>query len=243
MKQTNWQIHPLGDAAVIIEFGYEIGLDVLANVQQALHALEQEPIAGIVEYVPSYTTLAVYYEMEAWTDSRQPSISPYEAICTYLEHRLSALFQSSSDSPQLEQSITRIPVCYGGKYGPDLDEVAAYHGLTAADIIHLHSGTTYTIYALGFAPGFPYLGGMPESIAVPRRDTPRLRIPGGSVGIAGRQTGIYPLDTPGGWQLIGRTPLLLFRPEQHPPVLLESGGQVQFYPITPAEYEQWQEQE
>ncbi len=242
MKQTRWQMEPLGDAAVIIEFGHEIGLDVLANVQQALRVLEQEPVTGIIEYVPSYTTLAVYYDMEAWADHRQPSIPPYEAICMYLERRLSDAFQSSSDSQRLQQSITRIPVCYGGEYGPDLDVVASYHGISAADVIQIHSGALYTIYALGFAPGFPYLGGMPESIAVPRRDTPRLHIPAGSVGIAGKQTGIYPLDTPGGWQLIGRTPLRLFRPEQHPPVLLESGGQVQFYPITSAKYEQWREQ-
>ncbi len=243
MEPKSWRMYPLGDAAILIEFGQEIGLEVLADVQQAQRFLEQEQLSGIIEYVPSYTTLAVYYEMEKWADKRQPSVTPYEAICSALDRRLLAAFQQSPDSQLLEPQIIRIPVCYGGEYGPDLDEVAAYHCLSTADVIRIHSSAQYTIYALGFAPGFPYLGGMAEAIAVPRRDTPRLRIPAGSVGIAGRQTGIYPLDTPGGWQLIGRTPLRLFRPEQEPPVLLESGGKVQFYPITATEYEQWRVKE
>ncbi|MFD1888112.1 5-oxoprolinase subunit PxpB [Paenibacillus wenxiniae] len=243
MVQKNWRMEPLGDAVVLIEFGREIGLEVLADVQQALRIFEQEPIAGIIEYVPSYTTLAVYYEIEQWANSRQLSVTPYQAVCTALDQRLTAGFQLSSDSQPSAQQLIRIPVCYGGEYGPDLDEVATYHGLSPADVVRIHSSASYTIYALGFAPGFPYLGGMPESIAIPRHDTPRVHIPAGSVGIAGMQTGIYPLDTPGGWQLIGRTPLRLFRPEQEPPVLLESGGAVQFYPITPDEYEQWRLQE
>ncbi|WP_322904284.1 5-oxoprolinase subunit PxpB [Paenibacillus campi] len=240
MNNARWKLYPLGDAAVLIEFGQRIGLDVLAYVQQALRSLEQERITGVVEYVPSYTTLTVYYDMEQWLDRNDSAVTPYEAICTLLQTRLSALFQRQFADAASPPPLFRIPVCYGGQYGPDLAEVAAYHRLSTAEVVRLHSSVDYTIYALGFAPGFPYLGGMPESIAVPRRNTPRLRIPAGSVGIAGMQTGIYPLETPGGWQLIGRTPVRLFRPEQEPPVWLESGGKVQFYAITPAEYAQWQ---
>ncbi len=239
MSNQPWVMYPLGDAAVLIEFGDRIGLDVLASVQDAMASLEREPICGVVECVPSYTTLTVYYDITQIAHSHHNSSSPYEALCLLLEARLAHVQQQSLADSAEQSPVIRIPVCYGDEFGPDLNEVAAYHSMSSEEVVRIHTGADYTIYAIGFAPGFPYLGGMSESIAVPRKGTPRLRIPEGSVGIAGTQTGIYPLETPGGWQIIGRTPLRLFQPEQDPPVLLTAGRTVQFYPITAAQYEAW----
>jgi inhibitor of KinA len=135
-----------------------------------------------------------------------------------------------------------IPVCYGGEFGADLDFVAKHANLTPGEVIEIHSAADYLVHMIGFAPGFPYLGGMSSKIAAPRRSSPRLKVPAGSVGIAGEQTGIYPLETPGGWQLIGRTPLALFRPEQDPPTLLQPGDIVRFRPITPQQFRELKEQ-
>ena len=137
--------------------------------------------------------------------------------------------------------VVEIPVCYGGQYGPDLAFVAQHNGLTEEEVIALHVSGEYYIYMLGFAPGFPYLGGLPERIAAPRHEVPRASVPAGSVGIAGNQTGIYPVSTPGGWQLIGCTPLVLFRPSENPPSLLLPGDTVRFRAISTAEMQAWPE--
>jgi allophanate hydrolase subunit 1 len=129
-----------------------------------------------------------------------------------------------------------IPVCYGGEFGPDLDEVAELCGLTAVEVVALHAGGEYLAYMIGFAPGFPYLGGLPDQLVVPRKAAPRLHVPAGSVGLAGKQTGVYPQDSPGGWQIIGRTPIRLFTPERTPPTLLQAGDVVRFRAISCEEY-------
>jgi len=132
--------------------------------------------------------------------------------------------------------VTEVPTIYGNEYGPDLEFVAKHNGLTPEEVVQIHAGTAYLIYMLGFMPGFVYLGGMSPKIATPRLETPRIKIPGGSVGIAGSQTGIYPAESPGGWQLIGRTPLKLFDPYRQPPALLQAGNYVTFVSITPQEF-------
>lgn len=132
--------------------------------------------------------------------------------------------------------VIEIPVCYGEEFGPDLEFVANHNGLTPEEVIRIHSSAEYLVYMVGFAPGFPYLGGMPEAIAAPRRPSPRLAIPAGSVGIAGKQTGVYPIETPGGWQIIGRTPIALFVPDSNPPTILASGDRICFRPISRQEY-------
>lgn len=295
MKQA-WTLHPLGDAAILIEFGNVISEDLLAKVQQAMLVLEQSSFPGLVECVPSYTTLAVYYDpaiVAGWdktyfldyiegrddpyakhpyaehpngsTTSLHPihpvhhessskriddSVqhikelphTPYNRICALLDTLLGRVV-SVANAIKVEPTIVEIPVCYGGEYGPDLAHVAAHNGLTEQEVITLHSGGDYLVYTLGFAPGFPYLGGLSEQLATPRRDTPRVRIPAGSVGIAGVQTGIYPLETPGGWQLIGRTPISLFRPHRQPPTLLSSGNRLVFRPISEQEYIQLYERD
>ena len=141
------------------------------------------------------------------------------------------------DESLKDQRTVEIPVCYGGDYGPDLEFVAQHNSLTEEKVVAIHSAADYLVYMIGFAPGFPYLGGMSEQIAAPRRESPRLQIPAGSVGIAGAQTGVYPIETPGGWQLIGRTPLELFRPTEDPPTRLRAGDIVRFRPITSEEFD------
>jgi len=141
-------------------------------------------------------------------------------------------------SQEQKQEIVEIPVCYGGKFGPDLEIVAKHNQLTPDEVITIHSEGLYLIYMIGFAPGFPYLGGLSDKIATPRRESPRFKIPAGTVGIAGDQTGVYPIETPGGWQLIGRTPVKLFNPKHSSPTLLKTGSYIRFIPIPPKEYEQ-----
>ena len=151
--------------------------------------------------------------------------------------RLEALLQKAKINKEGGRPTVRIPVCYGGEFGPDLDYVAEYHHMTPEDVIRIHSGATYLVYMIGFAPGYPYMGGLPEEISTPRRKTPRLKIPKGTVALAGSQAGVYPLETPGGWQLLGRTPLELFHPEDEAhPTVLQAGDKVQFYAITLEEY-------
>lgn len=209
---------PVGDRAVRAAFGAEITPQINAHVRRLCRRLEAEPIWGVTEWVPGYATVTVYY---------QPWDIGYDALCTALAERA----EERPDTPLPETWGVEIPVCYGGEYGPDLDEVAALHGLSPAQVIERHRAVGYLVYFLGFLPGFPYLGGLDPSLATPRRATPRPRVPAGSVGIAGAQTGIYPLETPGGWQIIGRTPLSLYDPARQPPALLAAGASVRFIPI------------
>jgi inhibitor of KinA len=241
------RLEPLGDHAVVVRFGTSIDPHIHSQVMQFSASLEQEPLPGMVEYIPAYVTVTVFYDpfqlYERYKGrqrmdggSRQP-FSPYEWFCGQIRERLNNLGQTAPVSGRL----VKIPVLYGGEMGPDLGEVARHNNLTEQEVIETHASGDYQVYMIGFAPGFPYIGGMPEKIATPRRQSPRLSIPAGSVGIAGKQTGIYPLETPGGWQIIGRTPLRLFRPEADPPSLLQAGDRVQFVPITEEEFRAYEE--
>ena len=232
------RLYPLGDAAVVVNFGTRIDMETHRKVGAFASLLEKHPFPGMVEYVPAFTTVTVYYDVFRTYRHCRP-VSPYAAVCGYLQQ----LLRNVGDKAGAEATIVEIPVCYGEEFGPDLEEVARFTGLSAERVIEIHSGADYVVYMIGFAPGFPYLGGLPEEIAAPRRATPRLRIPAGSVGIAGRQTGIYPLATPGGWQLIGRTPVRLFHPGKNPPTLLKAGDIVKFVPISRSEYERWKQKE
>lgn len=213
----------LGDRAVVVELGDGIDDETFDRVQALSQSLARASIPGVVEHVPAYTTVTIYYD---------PSRASYADVCSAVEQ----LRPEVAGSEKVTARTVVIPVCYGGEFGVDLAHVAAHHGLTADEVIAIHSGAAYRVSMLGFAPGFAYLGGMPERIATPRRDTPRLKTPAGSVGIAGSQTGIYPLETPGGWQIIGRTPLQLFRPTENPPTLLSPGDAVRFRPIISEEF-------
>jgi len=228
----NWAIDPLGDAALLIRFGEGIDEGVNRMVQAAASRLEAEPFPGYLECVPSFGTIAVYYDPVELNRPREAGTA-FE----YVGSLIGKLLQDLGANAGTERETIEIPVCYGGEFGPDLAYVAEFNGLDEAEVVNIHTGRDYLVFALGFAPGFPYLGGMSDRISAPRKATPRLSIPAGSVGIAGTQTGIYPLETPGGWQIIGRTPLALFRPEQEPPVLLRSGQYIRFRAVSASEYD------
>lgn len=218
-------ISPLGDAAVVVSFGDDIDPDTHQKVLAFAEGLDSSPPSGMVEYIPAFTTVTAIYD---------PLVSTYDEFSAAIQ---AALDKIGPAAAHLQREPIDIPVCYGDEFGPDLDFVAAHNEITPDEVIEIHSGETYLVYMIGFAPGFPYLGGMSPRIAAPRLDTPRRAVPVGSVGIAGNQTGVYSIATPGGWRLIGRTPLQLFRPTARRPSLLQAGDHVRFVPIPRAEYE------
>ena len=228
--------HPLGDAAIVIQAGTDISEDIHERVKQLFLCIEQHPFDGYVEAVQAFTNVTVFYEHYKVYQSaqlKQRAISPYEWVKDYIENLLEDNWQEGN---QAKRRIVDIPVCYGGELGPDLEEVARINGLTPEEVVRIHTSGTYLVYMIGFAPGFPFLGGLSEKIAAPRRETPRMSIPKGSVGIAGKQTGVYPISTPGGWQLIGQTPLSLFRPNAERPSLLKAGDEVRFVQLSEKEF-------
>ncbi len=233
------QIRPLGDAALVIQIGEGINVATHNKVKSIMNLIEKQPFEGLIETVPAYNSVTVYYNpVDVYFLNRKKDCEiPYEIVKT----TLLGLLNTSLSIESTKERIVKIPVVYGGEMGPDLEYVAHYNGLTPNEVIEIHSNTEYLVYMIGFAPGFPFMGGMDKKIATPRKDIPRLAIPPGSVGIAGNQTGIYPLETPGGWQIIGRTPLSLFLPEQSPPTLLQSGDRIHFSPISLDEYNDWRE--
>ena len=218
-----FQISPLGDLAVVLAFGNEIKEKTNRQIQIFTNKLEKEKIRGIVEWVPAYTTLTIYY---------QPEVITYDSLNAELERVANSQGQSKQD----RTLVYEIPVCYGGDWGQDLAYVAEYHGLDEEEIIHLHANREYLIYMMGFMPGFPYLGGLPEKLAVPRLETPRKNVLPGAVGIGGNQTGIYPSDVPSGWRIIGTTPVTLFSPEKEEPFLFSSGHYIKFVPINEEQF-------
>lgn len=233
------KIEPFGEQAVRMTFGDRIAPSVQQEINQFIHIFDRRPFAGFIEYVPAYTNVVFYYDPVTVIHQGRKDAPAQRQVCDYLEKL--ALRMDTDRQPALPRRVVRIPVCYGGRFGPDLGTVAEHHRLTEEEVIARHSAPEYLVYMLGFAPGFPFLGGLPEELATPRRATPRLKIAAGSVGIAGQQTGAYPLDSPGGWQIIGRTPVALFIPASDPPTLLAPGDLVKFEPITELEFRQLQE--
>ncbi|PRS68243.1 5-oxoprolinase subunit PxpB [Bacillus sp. NMTD17] len=228
--------HPLGDAAIVIQAGADICEEIHERVVQLFSCIEQYPFAGYVEAVQAFTNVTVFYEPYTVYQSahlQKMDLSPYEWVKNYIETLLEEKWQ---EGVQSKRRIVDIPVCYGGELGPDLEEVARINRLTTEEVVRIHTAGTYLVYMIGFAPGFPFLGGLSEKIAAPRRETPRMSIPKGSVGIAGKQTGVYPISTPGGWQLIGQTPLPLFYPDEKVPSLLRAGDEVRFVQMSEKEF-------
>lgn len=212
-----------GDSCLNVEFGSSISLEVNGRVQQLRRVLQDRAFPGVRELVPTYRSLSVYFD-------------PVETDAGALADRLESMAAAMGEGLSESGDVVVVPVCYGGAFGPDIKNVAEHNGLSEEDVVRLHTRPDYCCYMLGFTPGFPYLGGMDEQIAAPRLENPRTLIPAGSVGIAGSQTGIYPIDSPGGWQIIGRTPLMLFNPLREPPTLLEAGLWVRFEAIPEGEY-------
>jgi inhibitor of KinA len=223
------RIVPAGDSAIVVELdGPGGGIDAAVNAEAIALAdsIQRASFPGVRDVVPTYRTVAVYFD---------PLRVDYDRLLAHLERAASRA--ATGDAPAA--ALVRIPVCYGGEHGPDLFEVAAYAGVSEAEVVQLHARVTYRVFMLGFVAGFAYLGTVDERIAMPRRETPRVRVPAGSVGIAGAQTGVYPTATPGGWRLIGRTPVKPFDATRADPFLMKAGDGVQFYAIGPEEYEAW----
>jgi len=217
----------MGDRGLLLELGDEISFEVNEKVRRITLAIRSEAIDGIVEIIPTYRSLLILYN---------PLILSLGALKERIRRLEEGLQQARFPDPKL----TKIPVAYGGFFGPDLEEVAKYHQISTEEVIQLHCSKPYFIYMIGFMPGFPYMGELPEALATPRLKTPRLSVPAGSVGIAQRQTGIYSMESPGGWQILGRTPVRLFDPEKERPALLQMGDLVQFFRISEKEFEEWQ---
>jgi KipI family sensor histidine kinase inhibitor len=219
----------MGDRGLLLEFGDEISFEVHGKVRRMALAIQAERMDGLLETVPTYRSLLILY-------------NPLIISIKELEKKLKSLEEGLQQIPFPDPKLTRIPVIYGGPLGPDLESVAKYHGISSEEVIRLHCSKPYFIYMIGFMPGFPYMGELPETLVTPRLKTPRLSVPAGSVAIAQKQTGIYSMESPGGWQILGRTPVRLFDPEKEPPSLLQMGDLVQFYPISEKEFHEWNSQ-
>ena len=230
MRYDPPRFQPAGDSALLIEFGDEVDLEINARAHALAQAVRALPLPGLGEAVPTYRSLLLHYD---------PGRLTYAEISAFGQ----AALARAQEKVTVEPRVVEVPVCYGGEFGIDLDFVAHHNSLSPKDVIQRHTSTLYPVYMLGFSPGFAYLGGLSPAIATPRLSSPRTEVPGGSVGIAGKQTGIYPIATPGGWQLIGRTPLRLFDPRREPPALLQPGDRVRFVPIDPQGFEELWEQE
>ena len=226
------RITPAGDSALRIELAAAIGEAESLRVQSACAALDAAAIPGLTELVPAYTTLTAHYDARVVA----AACAPADDLVGWLSLRVAQALEKLPAKPARKGRLVEIPVCYGGEFGPDLEAVAAHTKLGRDEIVRLHQKEEYLVYLLGFAPGFPYLGKISPKLAMPRRAAPRPSVAPGSVGIVNDQTCIYPLATPGGWNLLGRTPLRLFNPAENPPALLQSGDRVRFRAIDAAEF-------
>jgi inhibitor of KinA len=230
------RVVPLGDRALLIQLGSAIDEETHRQVRAVSARLASHPPPGLIELVPAFASVGVHYD-PARVPNDRTGLGRGVARSAYVRfaEAVHAALTNLGDEPLPASRTFEIPVRYGGDEGPDLAVVANAHGLTVEEVVQLHTGASYRVYMLGFAPGFAYLGGLPAVLATPRRDEPRTVVPAGSVGIGGSQTGIYPLVSPGGWQIIGRTSVSLFDPRRTPPTLLAMGDVVRFRAIGPDE--------
>ncbi len=221
---NGFRIVPIGDSVLVVEFDARIDVEVNARAVAVADAVWAGMIDGVLDVVPTFRSVGVYFD---------PLKTDVERLVKRLEQDAAAASGKVPDTIP----IVSVPVCYGGVAGPDLREVASVTGMSEGEVIALHAAPIYRVFMLGFAPGFAYLGVVDQRIAVPRRAVPRTHVPPGSVAIAGQQTGVYPSSTPGGWQLIGRTPFKPYDAGKADPFLFKPGDRIRFYPVTPAEYE------
>lgn len=221
MKPT---ISPVGDRAISIDFGQVINPTINRHIRQTIERIKELQLEGIIELVPTYCALLVEYDAMLYS---------YSEICNIIEPTLE---EGMTNTTNELVTVVEVPTVYGGEFGPDLSFVASHNHLSEDEVISIHSGTDYLVYMLGFIPGFTYLGGMDSRIATPRLSSPRTLIPAGSVGIAGEQTGTYPSDSPGGWQIIGRTPVTMYDMSKAQAALLKAGDYVRYVPIDESEF-------
>jgi KipI family sensor histidine kinase inhibitor len=217
------QFKAASDQSLLVSFGHQITLENHERVVKLLRFLQSRLIDGIRNLHPAYCSVLIQFDALKLDHDE-------------LQSRLLPCLARLDEAPLPKPRQIEIPVCYGGNFGPDLKDVGALHGISPGHVIELHSSPLYIVYFLGFAPGFPYFGGLPEVLATPRLETPRAKVPAGSVGIGGNQTAVYPFATPGGWRLIGRTPLAMFHPDQARMNLLQIGDHVRFRPISKEEF-------
>ncbi len=219
----NIKIVAAGDSSLLIEFGSEINEEINRKITTIVQLMKDQQIEGVVDMIPAFCSLLINYD---------PRIISFEKM----QKRMQALVKMDLKGGVQRRRVFEIPVCYGGQYGPDMETITAHSGLTEKEVIEIHSSRDYLIYMLGFLPGFCYLGGLDERIHTPRLANPRVKISAGSVGIGGSQTGIYPMDSPGGWQLMGMTPVRTYDPGRKKPILVEAGDYIRFIPIEEEEY-------
>ena len=219
------RIFPLGDAALTVEFGNEISIELNNRVIRLARFFENSPFPGFIETVPAYASLSVFYDVSSVRKNFPEFPTAFEAVKSFAENAR----RITEESAETESRLIEIPVCFAAEYALDLASVAAKNNLSEKEFVEIYLSRNYRVYMLGFLPGFAYLGEVDERAAAPRKDSPRLKVPKGSVGIAGRQTGIYSLESPGGWQIIGKTNVELFTPETESPTFLQAGDSVRFY--------------
>ena len=224
----NIRILTAGDSSLLVEFGKEISPEINRKITATVQMMKEQHIEGVVDVIPAFCSLLINYD---------PRVISYEDIRERIQNIVKLDAQAGADIKRVYEN----PVCYGGEYGPDLDNIAEHAGLTKEEVIEIHSSRDYLIYMLGFLPGFTYLGGLDERIHTPRLANPRIKINAGSVGIGGSQTGIYPLDSPGGWQLMGMTPVKTYDPKREKPILVEAGDYIRFVPVDEEEYKRIKE--
>lgn len=211
------KIMTAGEQGMVVDFGSEISAEINMHVQHLVRRLADQDVVGITEIVPTYRSVMLYFD---------PVVINREELAAIVKRHLQP--KDTEDGPQNSSKVIHVPVCYGGVFGPDMDFVVRRTGLKEAEVVNVHISKPYLVYMLGFTPGFPYLGGLPDKLVVPRLEKSRVKIPGGSVGIAGRQTGCYAVQSIGSWRIIGRTPLKAFNPEMPDPFLFAAGDYIQF---------------
>lgn len=227
MEELNFDIVQVSENCALIEFGNKISEDINKKIRIFCEYLDMKSFYGIIEYIPYFSSVSLIYD---------PLKIKGKESFHFVKKKLENILLNIDFSHDYKENVVEIPVYYGGECGPDIEHVAKVNNITVDDVIKIHSDKRYLVYMIGFAPGFPYLGGLSEKLCTPRRSTPRLVIPQGSVGIAGMQTGVYPIETPGGWQIIGQTPIKLFDINRENKTLLKCGDIAKFYPISYDEY-------
>lgn len=221
--QNKIKLLTAGDSSILLQFGNTIDPAINRKIAATVQLMREQHINGVTDVIPAFCSLLINYD---------PRVISYEQI----KRRMEALVKIDVSAGNTRKRVFEIPVCYGGVYGPDIQNIADHAGMSVEEVIQIHTSRDYLIYMLGFLPGFTYLGGLDERIHTPRLANPRIRIPAGSVGIGGSQTGIYPMDSPGGWQLMGMTPVKTYDPDREVPILVEAGDYIRFVAIDEDEF-------
>ena len=236
MPELNtYRIFSLGDCAITLDFGNTINEAINKEIIARFNQLTEHPLPGMIEVVPAYSSLTVYYDVF----QLRKQVPAGQTVCEWITGQLEIRMESLLPENNFSSKIITIPVCYEKEFAPDIEEMARVKNIPVAEVIQIHTSKTYRVYMLGFLPGFAYMGEVEKKIEMPRKLQPVKKVEAGSIGIAGRQTGIYPLASPGGWQIIGRTPLKLFDATKKEPTLLKAGDRVQFISISKNEFENY----